>query len=93
MGRKGVTYDIVSDYANIAHNAGTKVTVREIRRLTGTGSHNTILSHLNRWRARKYAAALKDHVTEFKDEIEQDHGITMNLEEFAASDYEEAVFR
>ena len=53
MGRLGVTYDAVASAASKIEQQGFNPTVDRIREILKTGSKNTLLNHLRKWRSLK----------------------------------------
>ncbi len=50
MARAGVTYEQVAQVINLLIANGQKPTINNVRELLGTGSPNTVLMHLQKWR-------------------------------------------
>lgn len=53
MARMGVDYRVVEDAVQKILSDGGKPTIRNIRRVIGTGSPNTILKHVHEWKCKQ----------------------------------------
>jgi len=61
----------ISETCDMLHSLGNKISVREVRKITKTGSHTTISKYIKLWREKKTDAYALKVIQEHLDLVEE----------------------